>query len=182
MLNEKNLKELLVIAKDLQIVGRYEMKKGQLLEAIELAQDINVIAEKVNEAINIEDAMEKEEHWEINSSMVKVNSSVLEGALKTPAVSKSYYIANIKRGVIIAFKVGCKTISGMVEEIHKNEIVAECKNGMRYIVLNSNIVWVKTGDRWPRGVYLDLKGVVEGEHKTNCKGSPELRKADYRSN
>lgn len=90
--------------------------------------------------------------------------------------SQDDYINNIEVGMIIAFKVSPdKAISAKVEDIDydiKNENegsvlrtlnTAYCrtKNGIEYKVPRKAIIWVKTGARWPRGIFLQLKKGAE---------------------
>ena len=173
-LEAKNTKELLVIAKDSQVVGRHDMKKAQLVDAIEAMQTMKQRAEEVEisaaeadvvyspvghapivfadngddiERRMIEDA-KLEEQWEDAKNEERHNPK-----------PKTDYIENVKVGTIVAFKINeAKVLSGKVEEIHKTALVVETKNGVRFTVRKKNIIWVKTGARWPRGVYLALKG------------------------
>ena len=75
-----------------------------------------------------------------------------------PKKTKSSYVDEIKVGAIVAFSVNSKAISGMVEEIHADSFLITTKNGVKFTVKKQNILWVKTNARWPRGVWLALKG------------------------
>lgn len=122
LLEELRMRELLVMAKELQIRGRHELLKAELIAAIRDAQ----------------------------------------AAKPVPRFSeKPNYIENAKIDDIVAFKVNdAKALSGKIEEIHKEFFRVETKNGIKFKVFKSDIIWVKTGARWPRGVYLALKGDV----------------------
>lgn len=131
-LNSMKVAQLLVIAKDLNIKGRHDMRKDALVKAI---------ANSLEQLPAVSQIPEKE--------------------------SKASYIENAKIGTIVAFRINDrKTLSGKIEEIHREGFVVETKNGARFNVRRSNIVWVKTGARWPRGVYLALKGDQFCERKT----------------
>ena len=128
LLEENTTKELLCIAKELGIVGRHEMRKQQLVNAIAEVEDKKELSKELPE----------------------------EETLKRP---KSDYVDNARVGIIIAFKVNeQRMLSGMIREIHSHEFIVETKNGVRFNVKFKNVAWVKTGDRWPKGVYLALKG------------------------
>jgi hypothetical protein len=80
---------------------------------------------------------------------------------------KSDYINNAKIGMIVAFRVNnVKVLSGMIEEIHRNSFAVSTKSGVKFTVEKSNIIWVKTGSRWPKGVYLLLKGGIVSYENT----------------
>lgn len=132
-LSSKTVKELLAIAKEYQIVGRHDMKKQQLIDAI---------AEVV----------------EIEKSLGETDASV---ANKT----HDDYVKNLKQGDIIAFQFhnpfGKKiTRSAKVIDPYPGEIgtTVQDKIGNKYFVYKSNILWVKTGKRWPKYIYSMFKG------------------------
>lgn len=164
----KTTKELLVVAKELNVVGRHDMRKEQLIEAIVSKQTVvppvapkngtntSVVKstwQHVDKDVEAELALyNRSEAWD--NQPASGNSNVSH--LPKP---KEEYIDNAKVGTIIAFKVNnSKVISGMIEEIHKSDFLVRTKSGVRFTVRKKNIVWVKTGPRWPKGVYLALKG------------------------
>lgn len=132
-LSSKTVKELLAIAKEYQIVGRHDMKKQQLIDAI-----VEVV--------------------EIEKALDETDASV---ANKT----HGDYVENLKQGDIIAFQFnnpfGKKiTRSAKVIDPHPGEIgtTVQDKIGNKYFVYKSNILWVKTGKRWPKYIYSMFKG------------------------
>lgn len=119
--------ELLVIAKQLNIIGRHKMNKKTLIG-------------KVSEFINVQ--------------VVEANAG------------KEKYIENLAVGQIVAFHLrnhyGKEVVkSGKIDEINGNELVISNKVGNTFAAKKDDIVWVKTGSRWPKGVYELLKGVKE---------------------
>lgn len=72
---------------------------------------------------------------------------------------------NIKPGSIIAFNVKYPNssimLSGKVQELIYNEVEMQYKvqthNGSIFFVKRSLVVWLKTGSKWPLGVYNALK-------------------------
>lgn len=181
MVEGMKVKELLVAAKELNVVGRHDMKKDDLktaiVEASELKQalaqvvhtddDDNVVGDTFEEALKAEIADELS-HWE---------SQVWEPVLQTSPSRKSYvehgpsdksdYIDKAKEGHLVAFKAsGGRMLSGKIKSIvfapdgTVGKFIVETRNQHTYHVLRSSVVWVKTGLRWPRGIYLALQGVV----------------------
>lgn len=131
-LSSKTVKELLVIAKEYQIVGRHDMKKQQLIDAI----------------VEFEKALSK-------ATAIKTHED---------------YIKNLKSGDIVAFQFynpfGKKIIrSAKVVDAYPGEegMTVQDKIGNEYFVYKSNILWVKTGKRWPKFVYLMFKGEAMNE-------------------
>lgn len=147
-LANKTKPELLVIAKELNVVGRHKMKREELVRAIEAMQTM-----KRKQKESLEDALAHDavEQWEGSSDVVK-------------SESKEAYLNNAKIGTIVAFKVNDKkALSGMITEIHQNGFVVETKSGVKFNVRRKNVLWVKTGSRWPKGVYQALKGEQQNE-------------------
>lgn len=89
--------------------------------------------------------------------------------------TKDEYIVNAEEGLIVAFRLNfeaksgarlTKVISGKIlENSQENEAyVVETRNGLKYGVPYGSVVWVKTGNRWPKGVYEEMKqGSVEAK-------------------
>lgn len=70
-------------------------------------------------------------------------------------------VSTAEVGTIIAFsdqngKVRSAKIVEKFSEDEKFEVVTAY--GKEFTITYSDVVWVKTGDRWPRGVYDLLKG------------------------
>lgn len=129
--------ELLEIAKLLNIQCRHSMRKQILIDSI-------IQSQGVTRSLDDELAEEVESQWHQDDAK---------------GDTKATYVENAKIGMLIAFKVNDrKALSGMIEEIHQAGFVVKTKNGVRFNVRKKNVMWVKTGDRWPRGVYLALKG------------------------
>lgn len=143
-LNGMTVSELRAIAKGLNITGRWDMNKGQLIDALMEIHE-NPVNEVPEELVKKIEAMPEE--------------------TKRP---KADYVNNIEVGTIVAFTVGDKTISGMVDQINTDgaSFTIKTKNGVSFKVWRNNIIWVKTGMRWPKGVYLALRGEGLNEHKT----------------
>lgn len=153
---EMNCKELLAVAKELNIAGRHGMKKPDLLEAVLKAQKKHV-----------------------KSTEVKIKGRLTEPAEdhSTPVYAekivkpKSNYLDTAKVGMMIAFRVSAdKTISGKIVKIIDGSFIAETKNGIQFKVDKKAVIWVRTGDRWPKGVYMELKGMsaTSGQLSKSC--------------
>lgn len=71
--------------------------------------------------------------------------------------TKGDYINNIETGVLIAFKVQDRMVSAKVVQVNENDVKVETKNGSIYFVGKESIAWVKTGSRWPSGIYNALR-------------------------
>lgn len=135
-----NTKKLREAAKYLAIEGRSKMNKEQLEAAIAtrtLKQNMEEIAQE-------------------------------QPAIETK-VSTMQYADRADVGDIVAFRAivsgKTRTLSGKIMNNnvpgpdHKlNYMTVETKYGSQYSLSSKDVLWVKTGDRWPRWVYLELKG------------------------
>lgn len=140
-LSSMNVKQLLQVAKELDIKGRHNMQKQVLIDAILVAR--GPITTEPPRSMEEDLATGIDALWDSDEGQA----------------SKDVYIDNAKIGMLIAFKVNDrKALSGKIEEIHQAGFVVKTKNGVKFNVRKKNVMWVKTGNRWPRGVYLALKG------------------------
>lgn len=132
---EKNCKELRDMAKELNISGRWDMSKSQLIEAIESAQKENVVEQE-----NGNDCTDVRESRDTGN-----------------------YIENVSTGTLVAFRLhNGKVKSAKVERksTKRRALKVVTEYGAEYIIGFDDVLWVRTGKRWPRGVYNLLKGVT----------------------
>ena len=143
-MKEKTVKELREIAKELEIVGRWDMNKTQLIEAIEMAQAVQELSDE-----DIE--------FENDCIITEDNTNQSEGTQKATKTTDDY-LNNIEPGILVAFKRNSKDIamSGKFvsfDENNDNLVCIESKKGTMFKVPKANIIWVKTGARWPKWVF-----------------------------
>lgn len=107
----------------------------------------------------------KGRHKMSKAELVEAISCIPICSIEKPiSESKERYIRKIETGLLIAFiyvdnEGKEKMLSGKVINILNDaEIEVQTKNGKTYKIEKKRIAWVKTGSRWPKGVYLALKG------------------------
>lgn len=165
ILEAKTRKELRVIATELNITGRWEMNKEQLIDAI-LGAEVVKNTEKTESAkdeckIDNQKIVEAENKDENKSANVKINME-----------QKMHYIENVDIGTIVAFKLSngkVKSAKVARKSTKNRKLKLETDYGAEYIVSYDDIIWVRTGKRWPRGVYKLLKGLVDANGKEKIK-------------
>lgn len=171
-LEAKTRKELRVIATELNITGRWEMNKEQLIDAIlgannaEDSKREDVANENLQSAkdeckVDNHENVEAENKVENESASIKVNME-----------QKMHYIENIDIGTIVAFRLSSGKVKSakVIRKSTKNrKLKLETDYGAEYIVSYEDIIWVRTGKRWPRGVYKLLKGQVDANGKEKIK-------------
>lgn len=84
--------------------------------------------------------------------------------------NKQSYVDAIAIGQMVAFKVESngvtKAISGKIEIVSENKFTVVTKNGAKFDIVADDILWVKTTERWPKGIYLALQGKADvNEHR-----------------
>lgn len=139
-LNAKTRDELRAIAKEHEIAGRGKMTKAQLVDAI--FEVINKDAQKCKDEV------------------------------QAKADAKIDYVKTAEKGTIMAFKLpnGKVKSAKMIERSLKREkLKMETAYGRQYVIDFSDVIWVKTGDRWPNGVLSLLKGNVNNEGEKQSK-------------
>ncbi|MBQ8767119.1 MAG: Rho termination factor N-terminal domain-containing protein [Clostridia bacterium] len=166
-LQKKTCKELRELAKELNISGRWDMTKDQLIDAILGAE----VVENTNESESAKDECKvdnQENVVEVEDKVEKESANVdVDMAQKMP------YIENIEIGTLVAFRLSSGKVKSakVTRKSTKNrKLKLETDYGAEYIVSFDDIVWVRTGKRWPRGVYKLLKGLVDDNGKEEQKG------------
>ena len=166
-LQKKTCKELRELAKELNISGRWDMTKDQLIDAILGAE----VVENTNESESAKDECKvdnQENVVEVEDKVEKESANVdVDMAQKMP------YIENIEIGTLVAFRLSngkVKSAKVTRKSTKNRKLKLETDYGAEYIVSFDDIVWVRTGKRWPRGVYKLLKGLVDNNGKEEQKG------------
>ena len=165
-LQNKTCKELRELAKDMNISGRWDMIKDQLIDAILRAEvlkknDESESAKDECKIDNQENVVEVEDKVEKKSANIDVDM-----AQKMP------YIENIEIGTLVAFRFSngkVKSAKVTRKSTKNRKLKLETDYGAEYIVSFDDILWVRTGKRWPRGVYKLLKGLVDENGKEEQK-------------
>ena len=127
--------------------GKKRFTKAQLLATI-AENYFHIIAEgKENKGDEIRNA--------VNANEVNTDAADNIG-------QKMSYVENIKIGVLVAFKLSngkVKSAKVAKKSSSKRKLLLETEYGKTYIVPYEDIIWVRTGNRWPKGVYKLLKGL-----------------------
>jgi hypothetical protein len=165
-LQNKTCKELRELAKDMSISGRWDMTKNQLIDAILRAE----VVENTNESESAKDECKidnQENVVEVEDKVEKKSANVdVDMAQKMP------YIENVEIGTLVAFRLSngrVKSAKVTRKSTKNRKLKLETDYGAEYIVSFDDIVWVRTGKRWPRGVYKLLKGLVDENGKEEQK-------------
>jgi len=129
---------------------------------------------KFKKAELVESLLEKrkEERPPISVEPVKVSEPVEDKAEE--AFAKQRYIETAEVGSLVAFKVPSKEDKvDSAKILHRSSkravLEVENKQGERYVVPYENILWVRTGLRWPKGVYELL---TKGRRKNETEVKP----------
>ena len=145
--------------------GKNHFRKDELVKAIlgaGVAGDSKVENDKSakdevktdNHDVEAEDKVEKE------SASVDVDME-----------QKMPYIEGAVVGTIVAFRLPngkVKSAKIIKKSTKRRQFMLETDYGAQYITPYEDIIWVRTGKRWPRGVYKLLKGLVDvDEAKAN---------------
>lgn len=176
ILEAKTKKDLRVIATELEITGRWDMTKPQLIEAIlraksaEESKSKNVakLGEEVTKGFEagMQSANDecKVDNHECESVEVENKDENRSANVEVNMEQKMSYIENVDIGTIIAFRLSngkVKSAKVTRKSTKNRKLKVETDYGAEYIVSYEDVVWVRTGKRWPRGVYRLLKGQVD---------------------
>ena len=151
-LQSKNCKELREIAKGLKIQGRWDMTKEELITNIMAASENGKSdVDEINDQ-NITDECKSDDQVHINMEQ------------------KMRYIENVELGTIVAFRLAngrVKSAKVVKKSTKSRKLKLETNYNAEYIVSYDDIICVRTGKRWPKGVYELLKGKADnGKEKS----------------
>lgn len=152
--SEMTVKELREKAKELDISGRWNMTKVQLIEAITRAE-----GENTNE--DSESATDEKVIDNNSDAEVEINE---ENSTNINVEQKQKYLDNIQIGTLVAFKISeekAKSAKVIRKSTKSRKLQVETSYGAIYTIPFEDVLWVRTGKRWPRGVYNMLKGIGE---------------------
>lgn len=155
ILQKKTCKELREQAKDLNISGRWDMTKIELIEAILRAENAETGNDK-NLSAKDEHKIDNQKGTEAENKNEKESASV-----KVDMQQKMPYIENVEIGTIVAFRLSngkVKSAKVTKKSTKNRKLMLETEYGAEYIVSYDDIIWVRNGKRWPKGVYKLLKG------------------------
>ena len=151
---ELTVKELRDKAKVLNISGRWDMTKTQLIEAIVRAEKTEgeepesatdeIAIDNGNANVDVE--IETKEEKSVNINMEQ----------------KQKYLDNIQIGALVAFKVSetkAKSAKVIKKSTKSRKLMVETSYGATHVIPFEDVLWVRTGARWPKGVYNMLKGI-----------------------
>lgn len=143
-LMEKKKSEIMKIAEELGInryKGKSALTKEELVDNIVGVQQANNHDEKSNEK------------QQVDSRDISESRDV-----------KDRYLDTADIGCLVAFKIETgkvKSAKIVKRSTSGRKLKVETAYGMEYIVPYDNVLWVKTGTRWPKGVYMLLKGISQ---------------------
>lgn len=165
-LESKTKKELRAIATEYEIVGRWDMTKVQLIEAILGAMSVKKNEDKKEVSVNSQSANDeyKVDNHKCKSVEVEEKVENKSANVKIDMEQKMSYIENIEIGTIIAFRLSngkVKSAKVTRKSTKNRKLKLETDYGAEYIISYDDVVWVRTGKRWPKGVYKLLKGISD---------------------
>lgn len=165
-------RELMRFATKLGIKGSWDMKKSEVIEAIlraesakcsecECSGNDGCTCGASTEPGSAKANVEVDDHTDGN---VEVAGKEENGAANVDMSQKMPYIERADVGTVVAFRLaGGKVKSAKIikKSTKSRRFMLETSYGAQYITSYDDIVWVRTGKRWPRGVYRLLKGMVD---------------------
>ena len=147
MVYEKmTVKQLRERAKELNISGRWDMTKAQLIEAITRAESTEVEPTEATENVG---------------GITRVKSATEEIVNDNNEGNRTKYIENVTIGTIVAYKVSdtkAKSAKVIKKSTSDRKLLVESSYGAQSTISFDDVIWVKTGKRWPKGVYQMLRG------------------------
>lgn len=141
------------IAKEAGIKNVKKYKKDALIDLIIETTSVDEPAEEQVEEVTPTDTYKEE-----------LDTDVEEITEEERAARKLKYVEEAPIGTLVAFKpeVGKVKSAKIIKKSTKNRrLKVETAYGATFIVPYEDVIWVRSGSRWPRGVYNMLKGIED---------------------
>lgn len=180
LVDKANRDQLRAMARVLGMSGYSKMVKNDLAEQIKIAlvdveergQDvvdeflyrIGAVERPVGRPKVVD--LPKQKRVKKETAFVKKDKPKQEPKQERHPRPKSVYIENAEAGTVVAFKSedGKVRSAAIQNRSTKRQVVKlVTQYGREYVVPYGNVIWVRTGKRWPRGVYQLLKGKVPSD-------------------
>ena len=159
VLSKMLCKELREKAKELDISGRWNMTKEQLVDAILGAENAEVGVSS-NVSAKDECKVDITNNVEVGCQSGKCENGPAN--IKIDMGQKMPYIEKAEVGALVAFRLSSGKVKSakIINKSSKNrKLKLETEYGAIYVVSYDDVIWVRTGLRWPTGVYKLLKGL-----------------------
>ena len=104
--------------------------------------------------------------WDMNKE--EIVDEIIRRCTENKKDDKLRYLSTVKLGSLIAFNLPDGTTKSAAIKFRDTEnkvLTAETKYGAAYIIPFKDVIWIKTGKRWPKGVYRKLKGLEVDENE-----------------
>ena len=164
-LQQMKVRDLKSMATKLGIKGSWDMKKDEVVEAILEVEEARDLREKTT-AFGDEATKGYDEG---------TNDAAVEAAEEENAKAKKLgYVENVAVGTIVAFRCSngkVRSAKVKAKSTYDRKLKLVTSYGMEYIVDFSDVIWVRTGKRWPKGVYNLLKGLRGDEASVDAAES-----------
>lgn len=167
--------QLRALAKERSIPGRGSMTKAELVQALQTAAVSEAVTEAIETRRNEEPpVVEYEPVADIDTlaAEVGVDVDIEADAAATIAKENNQEQERIERhrqiiesaevGSIVAFNDSngkCRSAKIINKSSKRQVAKLQTNYGAEFVVPYRDIIWVKSGARWPRGVYNKLKGI-----------------------
>ena len=161
-LSKMKVDELRKLAPTVGVRNAKKYKKADLVEAIfrasESAEDNKVASAPAESKI------------ETVSPCESKKDAVVQDVVKVvigPEINmerKMKYIEDAPIGTLVAFKLPngkVKSAKIVNRSAKSRKLKLETSYGKQFIIPYTDVIWVKSTDKWPRGVYNQLKGITE---------------------
>ena len=119
-----------------------------------------------NELLRIAKAYNITGRWDMSKDELIASIKAAKEKIKEKRdmTIKDGYIEKVNLGCLVAFKISngkVKSAKIMKRSIKERMLLLETEYKSVYKVSFDDVLWVKTGNRWPKGIYELLKGRVK---------------------
>lgn len=171
-LEQMKVGDLRKLGKQVGVKNTHSHKKVDLIEIILRLSYVNNVSVLVDQAAPSEDVVDLS--GEVKAENTNEVAPEVQVAVPTPIrmdlEGKKVYIETAPVGTLMAYRhrSGMLRTAKMINRSLKNrKLKMETPRGKQFVISFDDVVWVKTGKKWPQKIYEELKG--QGQKDGNTK-------------
>lgn len=98
-----------------------------------------------------------------DARMAKATEKAFGGAPRITSIdTKERYRKSAAPGTLVAFRLSGKLMTAKIEKVqhrtNSSDLEVHTKNGTKIHIDAMDVLWFKTGARWPKSIFDELKG------------------------
>ena len=164
-LEQMKLDDLRKLGKQVGVKNTHSYKKVDLIEAIANSNQADLVVSP-EDVVDLSEEVKAENTNEVAPEV----QAAVPAPIRMDLEGKKVYVETAPVGTLMAYRhrSGMLRTAKMINRSLKNrKLQMETPRGKQFVISFDDVVWVKTGKKWPQKIYEELKG--QGQKDGNTK-------------